>query len=78
VVKTVLCATPGGACKLIEVPFDWRPGDAVPPGSEELHFDSVAEALSELAARGRNAARVHIPKPERPPPASGSDTPNER
>jgi hypothetical protein len=64
ITKTVLCPIVGGACKLVEVPFNWRPGETLPAGIEGEHFPSVAEALAELAGRGRAASRFHIPKPE--------------
>jgi hypothetical protein len=63
--KTVLCAAAGGECKLIEVPFTWRHGEPIPADALERQFPSAGEALSELAARGRLQARVHIDKPAR-------------
>lgn len=67
--KTVLCAAEGGY-KLIEVEFGWRPGDAVPRGSAEMSFDTAAEAMTELARRGRTSTRVHLDSPETPRPAA--------
>jgi hypothetical protein len=63
--KLVLSATPNGACKLIEVPFSWRQGDALPLDAFELTFPSGGEALKALAERGRKQNRVHVIKPER-------------
>jgi hypothetical protein len=68
--KTVLYALPGGACKLVEVAFNWQHGDPLPPDALERYFPNVTDALSELAARGRLAQRVHVEKPampEKPP-----------
>lgn len=63
--KTVLCATTDGACKLVDVPFSWKHGEPLPANAIEQRFSSPTDALMELAARGRQQARVHIPKPER-------------
>lgn len=65
--KLVLCATPSGAYKLVEVPFGWRPGDAVPANAFELTFPNAVEALHALAERGRKQQRVHVVRPERAP-----------
>ena len=62
--KTVLCAAPGGEYKLVEVPFTWQHGDPLPANAVEQRFSSAVDALSELAARGRQQARVHVPTPE--------------
>ncbi len=62
--KTVLRAGPAGIYNLVEVPFDWRPGDAVPDDASQESFASAAAAMSELADRGRKAQRVHVPMPE--------------
>lgn len=73
--KTVLCADTGGECKLVEVPFTWRQGEPIPADALEHRFTSAADALSELAARGRRQARVHIDKPARcVPPTMASRT----
>jgi hypothetical protein len=77
--KLVLSATPNGACKLIEVPFSWRQGDALPVDAFELKFPSPVEALKALAERGRKQNRIHVTKPERKaslpekPPTPDSD-----
>lgn len=63
--KTVLCPQPDGSCKLIEVEFSWQHGDPLPEHALETYFPNVADAMSEMAGRGRNSARVHVPKPER-------------
>jgi hypothetical protein len=73
--KTVLYALPDGACKLVEVAFSWQQGDPVPGDALERHFPNVADALSELAARGRSAQRVHVDKPGKPPKAAQDKQP---
>ena len=65
--KLVLCATSSGGYKLIEVPFNWRHGDALPQDAFELTFATAVEALQALAERGRKQNRIHISKPERTP-----------
>jgi hypothetical protein len=73
--KLVLCATPTGATKLIEVPFSWRPGDALPVNAFELTFSTAIEALQALAERGRKQQRVHVVRPERK--SRASELPNQ-
>ena len=70
--KTVLRAGPAGVYNLVEVPFAWQPGDAVPDNAPQETFASAAAAMSELADRGRKAMRVHVPIPERAPRAKAS------
>jgi hypothetical protein len=65
--KLVLYATPSGKHKLVEVPFSWRQGDALPMHTFELTFGSALEALQALAERGRKQQRVHVDRPERSP-----------
>jgi len=65
--KTVLCAARGGAVKLVEVPFSWHHGEPLPADAMAQFFPTAGEALSELAARGRQQNRVHVPKPQRTP-----------
>jgi hypothetical protein len=67
--KTVLCAEDVGACRLVEVPFTWEHGDPLPQGAAEQWFPTPAAALSAMAARGRNATRVHVEGPPRKPAA---------
>lgn len=77
--KTVLYALPDGACKLVEVAFNWQHGDPLPAGALERYFPNVEDAMSELAARGRAAQRVHVEKPEKKPQAgkpAGSEPPS--
>lgn len=62
--KTVLRAGSDGVWKLIEVPFAWHPGDAIPENSQQETFPTAAAAMSVLADRGRKAQRVHVPMPE--------------
>lgn len=62
--KTVLRAGPAGEYRIVEVPFEWRPGDAVPDDANQESFATAAAAMSRLAERGRNAQRVHVPMPE--------------
>ncbi len=76
--KTVLYALPDGACKLVEVAFSWQHGDPLPPDALERYFPNVADAMSDLAARGRSAQRVHVDKPEKkpaPPPQPATPDP---
>jgi hypothetical protein len=65
--KLVLCAGSNGAYKLIEVPFNWRHGDAFPENAFELTFPNAVDALMALAERGRKQQRVHVARPDRPP-----------
>jgi hypothetical protein len=65
--KTVLRAAADGVWKLIEVPFAWHPGDAIPEDSRQETFPSAAAAMSVLADRGRKAQRIHVAAPEAKP-----------
>lgn len=65
--KTVLCATPAGACTLVEVPFEWQRGDPIPHGALERRFATAVDALSALAEHGRQNNRVHVPRPPAKP-----------
>lgn len=76
--KTVLYVLPDGACKLIEVAFSWQHGDPLPPDALERYFPNVADAMSELAARGRAAQRVHVERPEKPAASKASHVPPEQ